>query len=149
MLTVLVYSISRGTFRKFVFFCFCFCVCFFNTQRTVQKNAYLLGYKRSLQIFGVIPFVKLQNYDEKRWKIRWCTYIVFLSSAWVHFVFVFCLFVCLFLFYLFLLFKVSKGKLKPKAWWDDSVCNRFPTPVHTLVYICHYQAAALRLREFQ
>ena len=27
----------------------------------VQKNAYFLGQTHNLQIFGVIPFVKLQN----------------------------------------------------------------------------------------
>ena len=27
----------------------------------IKKRAYLLGHKHSLQIFGVIPFVKLQN----------------------------------------------------------------------------------------
>ena len=31
-----------------------------NTEN-VQKNAYLLGHKHNLQIFGVIPFVKVQN----------------------------------------------------------------------------------------
>ena len=31
-----------------------------NTEK-VQKNAYLLGHKNSLQIFGVIPFIELQN----------------------------------------------------------------------------------------
>ena len=31
----------------------------------VQKNAYLLGHKHNLQIFGVFPFVKLKRVD--RW----------------------------------------------------------------------------------
>ena len=31
-----------------------------NTQN-VQKNVYLLGHKHNLQMFRVIPFVKLQN----------------------------------------------------------------------------------------
>ena len=31
-----------------------------NTQK-VPKKAYLLGHRHNLQIFGVIPFVKLQN----------------------------------------------------------------------------------------
>ena len=39
----------------------------------IQKNACLLGQKHSLQIFGVLPFVKLQNdtwTGVKQWKMR-------------------------------------------------------------------------------